>query len=263
MDLTLTVQTDCASFAVFDPVVAASCDSDDIDQFEFEAIKAVAEGLLFAWKIGGDGVYRVRVTDGDLTAEERDYASARLPGLGLKVESGTVCISGYGFQGSDVGLSSFRLGEGCYSIEVYEILWSVSPDWWRPDFVVPPDAPSDYVMRITTGPDSTPKLPVSVEDLHLDTLYLPFQNDPPFLFPSTTRKVGTPMGAELTSVIIKSSNAPQGLRLKECGIEGYKADLNTYDGLVWHDRVRFRVTAIDHDQMLFVGELIEKLPPET
>jgi len=98
--------------------------------------------------------------------------------------------------------------------------------------------------------------------LRMDALYLPPSGGNSFIFSSETRRVGTEIGAILTSTVIKSAASLSGLRLKSCGIEGYKVDLDRYDGLNWKDRVKFRVRGINHNDGLFSGEFIERLPTE-
>lgn len=57
--------------------------------------------------------------------------------------------------------------------------------------------------------------------------------------------------------------SPRGLCLKPCGPGEYDADLVDYGGVAWRDRIRFRATHVDHAARRVVGELVEKLPPQT
>ena len=259
VDASLSIMTDCAGFWIFDPAVVAGYPGDDLDTFGFANIEGVQQGEFTGFSLGGDGVYRIRVTDGELTQDERDYAAGILRGLRVRVTSGKLCIGGYGFQNTDEGYASFALEPGLYAIDAHEILWDVSPRWRREDGPVPEDAPPDFVLLLRRQPLGGEPYELPERELRLDTLYLPFIDEEPFAFPSTTREVGTQPGTVLTSMVIKSPKAPHGFRLKDCGIEGYKAELDDYTGLEWQDKVRFRVTGIDHEAMLYRGVLVEKL----
>ncbi len=263
MDVKLNIMTDCASIAIFDPAVLTDYARADLDQWPFETIGGVQERLFCGFATGGDGVYRIRVTDQALTVDERDYAAGHLSGLGLRVKSACARIGGYGFQKHAKGYESVAVEPGAYSIEAFEILWDVCPRWWREEHVVPEDAPPDFVLIVGALGSVPAQVPEPLPELRLETLYSPYLDEEPFLFESTTRRVGTEVGAILISTVIKSPKAPRGFRLKECGIEDYKADLDDYHGLAWHDRVRFRVTAVDHKEMLFRGVLLNKPPPKT
>ncbi len=258
MNETLTVMTDCASIAIFDPDVTRQYEGDDLDSFNFDNIDGVKHGLFTGFRLGGDGVYQIRFCDDDLLADERDYAVSVIDDLRVLVKSGTVCVGGYGLQNTADGYPSFSVMPGMYRLTIYEILWDVSPKWFRDDSVPPADAPADFVVLFgrLTG-DAAYYRPHQA--LRLDTVYLPFHDDEPFLFASSTRRIGIEVGMTLQSSVIKSPTSAHGLRLKECGIELYKADLVHFHGLKRRDRIRFRVTAIDHEKMMFCGELVEKL----
>lgn len=66
-------------------------------------------GLVALMHLGCDGVFKLRVTDGELTSGERDYAACCLELLGLTVESGLIRVSGFGSPGPRTCLSRFHV----------------------------------------------------------------------------------------------------------------------------------------------------------
>jgi len=258
MNGTLHIPTDAASVWVFDPTVVESYAEGDLQQFELSRIVGVKAGLFFAFSVGSDGIYRVRITDGPLTREEQDYAVAKLS-LQAKCSSGALCIGGYGFQANAASGQTISLPTGSYQFDVYEILWWASPLWWRENHEAPPNAPPDFVLVASRLPNATSvyELP---QDLRLETLYLPgIEPDPEFLFPSTTRRIGTEPGMLLTSTVVKVLSDPPTLRLRPCGPEGFSAELDDTTGLNWRDRVRFRVLEVDRENQVIRGTLVERL----
>ena len=253
IDASITYPTDCASLLIYDIDVARAAGLTDPDSwsFEYAKIDAVKDGRVSMASLGGDGVYKVRVTDGDLTPNERDYAADCLQPLGLRVESGRVCISGYWF---DEECETFvDVPPGLYTVTLYDISFWQSPRWWSPDQQqTPPDAPADYVaiLQPRQGDLTIP------DELQLDYLRNWEPGPTKYLFGSSTRLVGPQVGMELVSTVRRSGDS---FTLKDCGPGDYSASLTSFDGLGRSDRVRFRVVSVDHEDETLVGELIAKV----
>lgn len=253
MDESINIPTDCALLALFDAQLAHEQSLDEPDSFEFEFanIPAVQSGDVAIVGLGGDGVYRVRITDGELRRDERDYAAAVVNGLGVRIVSGNLHLSGYGFD--DFEGRSVPCPNGVYDLTLYEIAFDLSPRWWRPDGAVPEDAPAGIVAVLRTRTtDFTPP----TKELRLDSLLDWSPGERPFVFESTTRVVGAQPGMVLESKVIKGVD---GLSLKACGPDNYRATLPSFEGLKWKDRVEFRVISVHHDKMLIHGEFVRKL----
>lgn len=254
MNVTINFPTDCASLSLFDLKVAKAeriLDNEDVDYWDPEQVPAISSGRAISIFLGGDGVYQLRITDGDLLPDERDYAADQIAGLGLQILSGRLQISGYGF--SDTGIST-AAPNGLYLVTMYEIRYACSPRWWRPDGLAK-DGPADYVAVLRPrDPKAAFKLPEG--ELRLDYLQEWSPGEDHFLFESATRVVGAQPGMILDSTVIRYS---KGFYLKECGPDEFRAHLPNYDGLGQSDRVRFRVISTDREEMCMHGELIEKL----
>lgn len=252
IDASITYSTDCATLILYDVEIAraAGLTDPDIWMVDFAQLEAVRDGRVAIAALGGDGVYKVRITDGNLTQDERDYAVRCLKPLGLKVESGRIDVSGYSFD--ERCERCVDVPRGSYSVALYEISYWQSPRWWREDQRTPDNAPADYVAVLTPydGPLTIP------DELRLDHL-IDWKSGPTnYLFDSSTRVIGPRIGMELVSTVRKSGN---GFLLKECGPGDYRATLTNYDGLSRKDQVRFRVVSVNHDEETIQGELIAKL----
>ena len=250
LDESISFPTDCASLAIYDPDVAKSAGLNEVDswEFEYEQIQAVKDGQITLAKLGGDGYYKLRITDGELTQDERDYAAYCLEPLGLHVESGIVSVSGYWFD-SDLQL---QIEPGTYWVQLYDISFWESPRWWTEELTTPDDAPADYVAVIKKC-DQQIAIP---SELHLDSMRNWEPGPTKFLFESNTRLIGPQIGMELNTTVRKS---PNGLVLKQCGPGDYSAELICYDNLNRSDRIRFCVVSVDHKAKHVIGELVTKL----
>jgi hypothetical protein len=258
MNKTIRVVTDTATLAVFDAQARVKHLDDGRDWWDvpLHELPQVAGGEVAIASLGSDGVYRVRVTDGDLTGAERAYAAEVVRGLGVRTTSGTVTVAGgealVGPDGPVAAVHDDRmtvaLAPGAYHVDAYLIDWSDSPRWWPDGGGEKDDPPHDIVLtlRARTLPlaplDREPRLGRSVARS--------------WVFPDEPREIGPVPGMLLTSTVRK---APNGLTLKECGPGGYAATLVDYSPVEWKDRVRFRVTRVDHLAQTLVGEFVEKL----
>jgi Family of unknown function (DUF6386) len=250
--------TDTATLAVFDPErlkhrAGAESDWWCLDFLQLEEFRS---GTFAVIALGGDGVYRMRITTGDLTLDERDYAVGAVRGLGVEVVSGKVfvgaaeCMPGGGiaFTSADVDRGLLLDTEnGRYEVDLFAIQWFNSPRWWRDDRSVPDGAPVDIVAVLK--PRLTPFAEICSQSR------LDFYSSA-YLFESTTRRVGPEPGMILTT---KVRRGPSGeLCLKECGPRSYRASLVDYSGVAWKDTIRLRVISVDHHSKQLVGEFVEK-----
>ncbi len=250
--------TDAATLAVFDPEVLrhrADAESDwwCLDFLQLEEFRSGAAALV---ALGGDGAYRIRITNGDLTLDERDYATGVVRGLGVEVASGKLfagaaeCMpgGGSGFTSADVkrGLL-LDADDGQDEVDVFAINWFNSPRWWRDDHYVPDDAPVDIVAVMK------PRLTPFAEIRSQPRLDFYSSN---YLFESTTRRVGPEPGMILTTKVRRGPSNE--LCLKECGPCGYAASLVDYSGVAWKDTIRFRVVAVNNEAKQIVGEFVQK-----
>jgi hypothetical protein len=256
MDYTLQFYTDVATLAVFDPVQLQHRAEDDYDWWCVDATKLdeVRRGAVAIIGLGGDGIYKARITDGNLTPDERDYAS-EVVHLGVEVVSGHLfvgpgeCLPGGGFDltPQDVERGAIlKAGDGAYAVEAYAIDWFNSPRWWTEDGRGCPGAPADFV--IVLRPRHEPFAGV--------TGGARFNLSDDFLFESSTREIGPQLGMILTTTVRKGSGK---LQLKDCGPGDYQASLVDYSAVKWKDRIRFRVVSVDHAARTMTGEVVEIL----
>lgn len=109
MDRRLTFSTDAGTLAIFDPGaldhrVAGPC---DWWCSGLEELDEVRSGVIALVGVGGDGAFGVRVTDGELDGDERDYATSDVRGLGVEVTTGRLfvgaaeCLPGEGLAFED------------------------------------------------------------------------------------------------------------------------------------------------------------------
>ena len=251
MDYTATIATDTASIALFDPLAAADF-PDDWCGMPAHEIPHVSRGDVAFISLGSDGVYGVRVTDGDLSADECAYAAGVITDLGLKVMGGEVFLSGGEVlpwtpeQRERSATAWLTLAPRRYHVEAYWVHWSGSPRWWREDGSVPDAAPADFIFKIAAA--SQPRL--GPRESRLDMV------DPRWVYPELARETGPVPGMVLVTTVRK---APSGLTLKPCGPCFYQAELVDYAPVQWRDQVRIRVDTVDHSARRFLATFVETL----
>jgi hypothetical protein len=99
IDTVVETFSDGASILVFDPLVCAARGARSLARLR----RLAKEGKAAWFSLGGDRAYRVRVTDGDLTALERTHSTRPSVELGLEVTSGQVYVSGNDLPGLPAG----------------------------------------------------------------------------------------------------------------------------------------------------------------
>jgi hypothetical protein len=261
MDREVTVRTGAATLAFFDPELLASHLDDTCDWWcvDFHTLPEVSAGEIGLIGLGGDGVYSVRVTDGDLRPAERAYAAERVV-LGCVVSSGQMYVgAGEHVPGEEMAPDPedpaqapgfLPLEPGAYEVEAIAINWSRSPEWHTaPGEPVPATAPADVVLRVRpragafTAPSEEPRFFVVSE--------------PGWLFPDEPRQLGPAVGMILTTTVVKRRDE---LLLKPCGPLSYRPVLPDVTGLEWHDEVDVRVVAVHDDRKEFEAELVARRP---
>ncbi|MBN8827929.1 MAG: hypothetical protein J0H68_04410 [Sphingobacteriia bacterium] len=127
----LTFYQNSNSFAIFDPSQSFINEHDNPTwwkDFEKRNIKEIEEGKITLFNAGNEGLYKVKVTTGDLTNYEKEYCTHKVEGLGLEVVSGkfiiskTTALSSKSTQFSSItdheGIT-FLAENGNYSITIY------------------------------------------------------------------------------------------------------------------------------------------------
>jgi hypothetical protein len=259
MEHVVTFGTDTATLAAFDPAVLAHRLGDGCDWWsgDFADLQEVRRGEIALVGVGGDGVYKVRVTDGELTPNERAYAAESLR-LGVVVTSGFLFVgAGEQLPGEqqsprpeDPEEAEFfvRLAPGEYAVEVYGIDWTGSPAWYSPSGEAPESAPADIVLRLTrragtfVAPSAEPRLFA--------------ERSPGWLFPEEPRRLGPIPGMILrTSVVRRGAD----LLLKPCGPLDYRPTLQDMSGCAWRDELDVRVLSVDHESREFQAEVVQRV----
>jgi hypothetical protein len=232
----LNVVTDTATIAVFDQFVIQHRRFESRADWWCEDIAQVKEaraGDIALFGVGADGVYRSRVTDGELTADERAYATAGTGPLGFRAESerificGAENLPGAGQGGAVEGERVEQIRRGSYDLHAYQIYWFDCPRWWTAKGPDASSAPADIVICIRPR----------------QSAFIGIQSPPQlrgygdkWVFPDEPRQVGPQAGMELITTVRK---APSGLILKECGPRQYSAALEDYSQVQWKDQIRF------------------------
>jgi Family of unknown function (DUF6386) len=134
MNEIITFFTDTATLAIFDSKILRDRVGDGGDWWclDFTSIEEVTDGRISLLSLGGDGTFSVRVTDGDLSPVEKDYAKMALSPLGFEVVSSNVfvgkgeCLPGEGFETSPENLAKYEgkflsVKPGKYNIDAFLI----------------------------------------------------------------------------------------------------------------------------------------------
>ncbi|MGE0785752.1 MAG: DUF6386 family protein [Sandaracinaceae bacterium] len=239
MDALVTLSTDTATLVVADPQHPRLADVTR----SWERAPLVIEGEVALATLGGDGGYRVRITDGGLRADERDYACDRARG-GVVVSSGRLRVAAGEWidgdalpDGRGIDLS---VTPGAYLTTLYRIGWRAT-DGWAPDA-----QPADVVILLE------PSAGVVDVDVRL-------AGTRDFLFESTTRRVGPSPGAVLTTAVRRGKDR---LTLKDVyyGVGFFRVDLRDWSGVQWKDEVDVRVLEVDVGEKLIWAELVARRP---
>jgi hypothetical protein len=246
MDHTFTFSTDTATLVVGDPALIRDHARRDANWWRHE--RESRHGQTAVIRLGGDGVYKIRITDQNLSFDEAAYASEVVT-LGLEVASGELFVGPLEYLPGEVtlpeGCFTFSLPAEEYALNAYSVAWHDAPDWFvLPDGRSPDSAPADVALVIAprtksiVAPATEPRL---------------FGTTRGWVFPELPRRLGPTPGMELSTSVVRRRDD---LVLKPCGPAGYRPVIHDMSTLRWRDRVRLRVLNVDHDSHEFVAEII-------
>ncbi len=257
--------TDTATIALFDPKALTHRINDECDWWvDSQTLPEVHQGNMTIIGLGGDGLYKIRVTSQDLTEDEKDFAKYVTQDSGVHVMSGKIFIgAGEEIPGgeltinqginelSECGGGFIKLPNGDYTIRVYgieilEISGEPTPEYNDLNKTLP-----DVVIQILPG-----KAPIS----YLKDEPILF-NDPDkkYLFNSNRRATMKKMQEERNrlrsgSILHGKINKlpPSTLVLREdWGVDrmswpsGYEVIIDDWKDIKWKDKLVLKVTSID------------------
>jgi hypothetical protein len=248
----ISFPTDTSTLALFDPELLIHRIKDEAPDwwtYKFSELPEVIESKLLLIDLGSDGVYQVRITNDDLTADEKAYARNKLGPFELHIISGSLFV-GAGEEVPAAGLgietlsSCLHVPVGTFAITAYWINWASNGSWLGND-QKSLEVPVDIVIRIETA---NIKLDPPTTDDQLRLL-----SDGPFLFPDLPRKVGPLIGMHISTQVRKANGS---LILAEAGPMHYRPLLDSFDGLVPGQRVKLEVLDVDHSNRTFRARVL-------
>lgn len=276
-DKTYTFITDAASMAVFDPTVIIDRVEDDVVWFaasQFHELKEVVAGDCAIVGLGNDGGYKIRVTQEELTEEEKAFAKDKAH-LGLKIVSGNLVVGALEvlpggniyttFESiNDLQGGFIDIPNGEYDLHIYGLDYNILNELPDDADIALQDSLPDIVVVITPR---TEKFVAPAEEnvFFIDT-------DKPFLFASPLRKkiLAKRRGAQLIgkrikAKVYKSTTSEHGFSLREHDSNwpnGYDVELEDYSQIQWKDRLVLEITAVDKTRKLLTAKVVEKEPTE-
>jgi hypothetical protein len=227
----------------------------------------VKSGLITLFE-ASQPYFKLRISSGDLTSQEKDFA------VSVSEPMGFSCVSGNVFMGASIWLPSddsvpslkktpkdegifFKLPIGDYDVLVYQI----NAKGYVADRIFE-QLPSVVILispRTTTFTflSSLPQL-VNCQGISAKES---------FLFPSdkNAEKLRPKLNKVINAVIFKSFCGK--LILKEpwgkfwpSSYSGYEIVLEDMSQINWHDRIKLKTVAFDEGKKIIYGVLLEKLP---
>ncbi len=124
------VWTDTATIAVFDPT---ECRRRELScgRYPHYTSEVVRNGVAAVLDVSSDGIYKVRITDESLTAEEQALVHDEIHVLGLEVTSGRIYISGMDLPGdaeellNEHGAGRFlNCPNGAFQLRIVSLRWT-------------------------------------------------------------------------------------------------------------------------------------------
>ncbi|MEM0968042.1 MAG: DUF6386 family protein [Verrucomicrobiota bacterium] len=259
LDQTVPFATDTATLAIFDPEVLRHRLGESPDWWcedNLSEVPEVRDGRISLLNLRHDSSYEVRVTDGELTCDERDYAAHNVRDLGLEVTSGSVfvgpgeCIpSATPLEEADVRRGALiQVPHGQYSVDAYGLFYAASKKFWKQDLsdLDMELAPCDFVvvLRSRAGDIAAPNQEPCIAGL--------FEH---WVFPSSTREVGPEPGMILTTLTRRNHRGE--LVFEACGPGFYSPEnLEGADGIEEWDYVSVKVGEVDHEAAKFRGTIL-------
>jgi hypothetical protein len=196
-------------------------------------------------------VYKIRITDQNLSADEAAYASEVIT-VGLEVASGELFAGPLEYLSGEAidtplgeGGFSFSVPAGEYALNAYSVAWQDAPDWFiLPDERSPDSAPADVALVVVPRTKSF-VVPATEPCL--------FGTTRGWVFPELLRRLGPIPGMELFTSVVRRRDD---LVLKPCGPAGYRPVIYDMSTLRWRDRVRVRVLDVDHNAHEFIAQIV-------
>ena len=245
--------TDTATLVVGDPALIRDRNRRDADwwRHKWESGREHASSQIAVIRLGSDGVYKIRITDQNLSAEEAAYASEVVT-VGLEVASGELFAGPLEYLPGEAvdtpfgeGGFSFSVPAGEYGLDAYSIAWQDAPDWFvTPDERNPDSAPADVALVV--APRTKSFVSPAIEACLLGSTR-------GWVFPELPRRLGPIPGMELFTSVVRRRDD---LVLKPCGPAGYRPVIHDMSTLRWRDRVRVRVLDVDHNAQEFIAEIV-------
>jgi hypothetical protein len=164
IDRQIDVVTDTATLAFFDPVALKHRADGKQDWFatRAEAQKEIARGRMVLIPTPMDGRYRVRITTGDLTAEERELLAATDKGFWIEVTGSRLRIGaaenlpGATNARTDTADQTILVPNGRYRLTLYALNTPSSPPTGLPNVVIQLASAADEVTA--AQPKKNPEL---------------------------------------------------------------------------------------------------------
>lgn len=161
LDRSLTLSTDTASFFLFEPQTLEHRRTSPMgwESYDFAASREFAAGNLVAFCTGGDGAYRLRITDGALAPLEQQRSNGSWS-FRLKVRHGRVLLDNGDHLPCeatadetdedlfDLGKQWITLAPGSYQVTVHAISRPFNSAARRPQAQGPHGALPDYVIAL-------------------------------------------------------------------------------------------------------------------
>ena len=250
MNHEITISTDVATIAFFDPIILDSHRNDAADWWacSFEEISEINDGLVTFVSTGSDGVFSIKITTGELTELEKIHAVDVIDNLGVKVSSEKLYIGdginipGGGYNSSTEKSISFPNGN--YKLTIYAI--NQPDDGTLPD-VIAIISPRDQNDQIVTK-----------------RLMLEWDNSNYLFNPKPKLK----LGKVLSGKVWKTNRTESGLIIKDSEYSwpdshsDYDAILEDMSQVNRGDKVKIKTIAINEEEDLLVCELISRTPKE-
>lgn len=255
--------TDTATMTLFDPSAVPFETKGSLEWWIMDSHKLdeVSRGKMAIISLSNDGVYRARVTNQDLTPEEKDYAKFVTPDLGLEIVSGKVFIGTGeeipGGESFDLPLNKLTrhghgyiiLPNGHFTLRIFGINYDELDGIPTDEAQHLKQTLPDIVIQLIPGKAGGTKLK---EEPSL------FNGSGKYLFKSTTRAARKRLqpGFILRGIVAKKRDyPPRNLILKQHifplgGIEWpedytMQIDEKSWERLKWKDRVDLKVTSVD------------------
>jgi len=133
MNIIIDFQTDSGMLMLYDPLLVKNEKEFNFNWHDYQPVKV---GRVSIIGLQSDGVYRLRLTDGELTISEKEIINDELVELGVEILSGQLYITGRGLPGQPYdGFEVHDVEPGLYNLTLYELDRTNPQHRDMPDFV--------------------------------------------------------------------------------------------------------------------------------